>query len=102
MYMYMYIYIIRIYHNSYFIILSFVFFLPLHGVLYVRRAGQEAPRGAQPVEAYPPDAARQLLGRHYLSNATRLMRPHLFHALFIASKITILCQTIRHFEENQR
>ena len=31
------------------------------------------------------------------SNATCLMRPHLFHALFVLSRITIVCQIIRHF-----
>ena len=39
----------------------------------------------------------QSLGWHYLSNATCLIRPHLFHALSVVSRITIVCQTIRHF-----
>ena len=33
------------------------------------------------------------LGWHYLSNATCLIQPHLFHALFIVSRITINYQT---------
>ena len=32
----------------------------------------------------------ELLGWHYLSNSTCLMRPRAFHALFAASRITIL------------
>ena len=38
-----------------------------------------------------------LLGWHYLSNATCLMRPRLFYALCIVSKITIICQFARPF-----
>ena len=34
---------------------------------------------------------------HYLSNATRLMRPRLFYVFFAASRITIVCYSIRHF-----
>ena len=34
--------------------------------------------------------------RHYLSNATRLMRPHLFYACFVVSMITMTCYIIRH------
>ena len=36
-------------------------------------------------------------GRRYLSNATCLMRPCLFYACFVVSRITIICYTIRHF-----
>ena len=36
------------------------------------------------------------LGRHYLSNATCLTRPRLFNACFVASRITIICQNVRH------
>ena len=32
-----------------------------------------------------------LLGWHYLSNATCLMRPRLFYAFFAASRISIIC-----------
>ena len=32
------------------------------------------------------------LGRHYLSNATCLIRHHVFYALFIVSGITIICK----------
>ena len=32
-----------------------------------------------------------VLGRHYLSNATRLIRPHLFYALFGVSRINTIC-----------
>ena len=37
------------------------------------------------------------LGRHYLSNATCLIRPHLFYALFMVSRITTICKSIRNF-----
>ena len=30
------------------------------------------------------------IGWHYLSNATCLMRPRLFHALYIVSRVTII------------
>ena len=40
---------------------------------------------------------RQDLGRHHLSNATCLIRPHVFYALFVVSRITIICYMIRHF-----
>ena len=42
------------------------------------------------------------IGWHYLSNTTCLIRPHLLYALFVVSMITIICQTIRHFEEDPR
>ena len=35
-------------------------------------------------------------GWHYLSDATCLIRPRLFYALFIVSRITTLCQIIRN------
>ena len=35
-------------------------------------------------------------GWHYLSNATFLMRPHSFCALFVVSRITITCYIFRH------
>ena len=38
------------------------------------------------------------IGRHYLSNAACLMRPHMFYAFFVVSRITIIC----HIIENQR
>ena len=41
----------------------------------------------------------EVLGWHYLSNATRLIRTHLFCALFIVSRITILCNIIRHLKK---
>ena len=48
--------------------------------------------------ASPPDPdSCPLFGRHYLSNATCLIRPHLFFACFVASRITITCYMIRHF-----
>ena len=37
------------------------------------------------------------IGRHCLSNATCLIRPHLFYALLIVSRITIVCNIIRRF-----
>ena len=36
-------------------------------------------------------------GRHYLSNATCLIRPHLFYAFFVVSTITMHCYMVRHF-----
>ena len=38
-----------------------------------------------------------LLGRHYLFNATWQMRPPLFYAYFVVSRIAILCYSVRHF-----
>ena len=38
-----------------------------------------------------------ITGWHYLSNATCLIRHHLLHVLFVASRIIIICYTIRHF-----
>ena len=40
------------------------------------------------------------VGRHYLSNATCLMRPRSFSAFFVVSRIIIICQTIRNFSRN--
>ena len=37
-----------------------------------------------------------LVGWHYLSNATRLMRPHLLYEVFLVSRITIICNILRH------
>ena len=37
------------------------------------------------------------IGWHYLSNATCLMQPHLFHACRIVSRITIICYIIHRF-----
>ena len=39
----------------------------------------------------------EAVGWHYLSNATRLMQPHLFYASFVVSRITITCYIIYHF-----
>ena len=39
----------------------------------------------------------KLGGTNYLSNATCLIRPRLFYALFTVSRITIICKSIRHF-----
>ena len=41
------------------------------------------------------------LGWHYLSNATCLMPPRSVYALFIVSRITIVCYLIRRFWRNQ-
>ena len=41
--------------------------------------------------------AEMSLGWHYSSNATCLMRPHLFYAFFVVSRITMTCYIIRHF-----
>ena len=37
-----------------------------------------------------------IIGWHYLSNATCLMRPRLFYVRFVVSRITILCYIVRH------
>ena len=43
------------------------------------------------------------LGWHYLSDATCLMRPRVFHYVcFVVSRITIMCCIIHHFEESLR
>ena len=44
-----------------------------------------------------PQESEALLGWHYLSNATCLVRPHLFCALFVATKIIMSCQMTPHF-----
>ena len=44
----------------------------------------DAPRPEAPPRRSPPDPT---IGRHYLSNATCLIRPHLFYALFTVSRI---------------
>ena len=44
----------------------------------------------------PPPVGTAVLVRRYLSKATCLIRPHLFHALFTVSRITIICQIILH------
>ena len=46
----------------------------------------------------------ETFGWHYLSNATCLMRPHLFYAGFVVSRITILyfATVFDTFEENLR
>ena len=37
------------------------------------------------------------LGWHYLSNATCLMRPPLFHVRCVVSWITMICYIVRRF-----
>ena len=44
----------------------------------------------------PPRSVGVVLGWHYLSNATCLIRPHLLYALFIVSRVIISCHIIRH------
>ena len=39
---------------------------------------------------------QQCFSIHYLSNATCLIRPHLFYARFVVSWITVICNIIRH------
>ena len=36
-------------------------------------------------------------GRHYLSNATCLIRPRALYALFVVSRITVICKSVRRF-----
>ena len=40
--------------------------------------------------------ADALSGWHYLSNATSLIRPHSFYALFVVPRIITICYIIRH------
>ena len=42
---------------------------------------------------YASDAS---LEWHYLSNATCLIRPHVFYAVFVVSRIPIICNIFRH------
>ena len=44
----------------------------------------------------PGQQVCRIFACQYLSNATRLMRPHLFHARFVVSRSTTMCQLIRH------
>ena len=56
------------------------------------------PTAALPTASLRPSLRpRHPIGWHYLSNATCLIRPHLFYALFIVSRITIICQTKTHY-----
>ena len=59
---------------------------------------EETPRGSEPPGEAPliPRVPPTDIGWQYLSNATRLMRPRLFHARFVMSRITISCHMIRH------
>ena len=41
-----------------------------------------------------------MLGWHYLSNASCLIRPRLFYACFVVSRIAILCYIICHYWRN--
>ena len=60
---------------------------------------------ADPEEPVPQAEAREdpvqphevLVGWHYLSNATRLIRHRSCYVLFVVSRSTIICQIIRHF-----
>ena len=44
-----------------------------------------------------PGRATATLGKHYLSNATCLMRPRLFYAPCVVSRTIIICHALRHF-----
>ena len=44
-----------------------------------------------------PSEIPLMLGWHYLSNATCLIRPHLFYACFVLSRIIIHCQINHRF-----
>ena len=52
--------------------------------------------GCHCTDAFDAQQTPPLLGWHYLSNATCLIRPHVFYALFIVSRIIIICYIIRH------
>ena len=54
-----------------------------------------SPRGPRPGSR----GSRELLRWHYLSNATRLMRPRLFYACFVVSRITTICYSIRRLRK---
>ena len=41
------------------------------------------------------------IGWHYLSNATCLMRPHVFYVLLVASRSTIVCYILHHFRRKK-
>ena len=53
----------------------------------------DVPETGRPGRELPDTACG---GWHYLSNATCLIQPHLFYALFVVSRITILSYIIRH------
>ena len=44
-----------------------------------------------------PASRTSVLGWHFLSDATCLIRPHLFCARFVVSRITPICYMIHHF-----
>ena len=50
-----------------------------------------------PTKGVPVWILDSLLGWHYLSDATCLIRPRLFYVLFVVSRITITCRIIHHF-----
>ena len=54
--------------------------------------------GPQPCFRSGLDAMRRV-EKQNLSNATCLIRPHLFDVVFVAARISIICQIIRCFEE---
>ena len=70
-----------------------------------KQAAEHAPLQAQPAPVYlsfgdkisqtPAQALSACIGWHYLSNATCLMRPRSFYALFVASRITVICKRSR-------
>ena len=65
-----------------------------------KRAPPRARGGARARLRGPPTPGAQMRGTlwwHYSSHAARLMRPHLFHACFVVSRITTICQSICHF-----
>ena len=47
-------------------------------------------------ELPPRTYCGESFGWHYLSNATCLMRPHLFSVFFVVPRVTISCYIIRH------
>ena len=69
--------------------------LPKAAVLDCRRPAAACRASPSAPQARLPQA--RLLGWHYFSNATCLIRPHSFYACFVVSRITIIHQLIRHF-----
>ena len=54
-------------------------------------------RQSTPHLAKPANSTAGLIGWYYLSNAPGLIRPRLFYACFVVSRIANNCYTLRHF-----
>ena len=73
------------------------------GVSYPLRVGASAsaarslPARSRGLACGRHGSLRGGFGWHYWSNATCLIRPHLFYACFVVSRITIICHILRNF-----